>query len=205
MDAGQYAKKGHSVEGSLHYILKYLAKSYGKGRQSTGFNYHRNELVRDGHVDNWDHGFRRISRSRDWPCAYTGDLDMFHYIDKEDEEVKQYSRRDRYRAYGRMMRAIRNEAITKTEVGWWDVIEEAADEELVKNAWKMLLRRKLALDNIREWRTKWMPIIEMQVMTTGYKNHGPNWKARGVEQGESFEEWWDPHFEVEGTLYKGIA
>ena len=79
------------------------------------------------------------------------------------------------------------------------------DEELVKNAYKMILRRKLAIANIREWRTKWKPIIRDQVMKASYKDHGPEWRARGIMQHESFGDWWDDRFEVEGTLYKGIA
>ena len=203
VDAGQN-RRGHSVEYSLNYIMKYLMKSYGESRVSWYFNKDRYALTGIENEDDWDKGFRRISSSRDWPVAITGDEDMFHYV-ADEGEIKQYSRRERYRAYGRMMRAIRNEAIMKTEQGWWDVINDGADEELVKDAYKMILRRKLAIANIREWRTKWPAIINAQVMQSSYKDHGPNWRARGIEQGESFGDWWKPVFEVNGTLYKGIA
>ena len=206
VDAGQ-RKRNHSVNASLSYVLKYLSKQYGKTKDAWMFNHHRNELVGDGHEDDWDKGFRRISRSRDWPMAITGDEDMFHHADEEGE-IKQYSRRDRYRAYGRMMRAIRNEAILKTEADWWEEMEkwgDAGEKELAMDAYKMVQRRKTALENIRNWRVKWIPIIRDQVMKSAYKDHGPNWRARGIMQGETFDDWWKPVFEVNGTLWRGIA
>ena len=82
---------------------------------------------------------------------------------------------------------------------------DIGEPDMVKHCWKMIFRRKTALQNIREWRTRWMGIIQHQVMKSAYKDHGPNWRKNGIEQGESFDEWWIPVFEVENTLYKGIA
>lgn len=206
VDAG-HRKRNHSAEASLHYIMKYLCKCYGESKQRWWFNKDREALTEIETDDDWDKNFRRISSSEDWPKAITGDEDMFHYADEEGE-IKQYSRRERFRAYGRMMRSIRNEAIMKTEAGWWAEMEkwgDAGEKELAMDAYKMVQRRRTALENIRNWRVKWMPIIRDQVMKSAYKDHGPNWRERGIKQGETYGEWWKPVFEVNGTLWRGIA
>ena len=201
VDAGQW-QKSHSIEGSLDYKFKYLFKDYGASRQSKWFNKGVLELTEEEISDNWNEGYRRQSVSAEWPRAIAGDVDMFRFGTKQ-KAARFYSRRERFKAYGRMYRAINHPDTMKTEEQLEAELMEDETMKPMKLMWALMMWKERRR-HIREWWCKWQKVVDWQKVNTEYKQV-ENWREEGWYWSEPYNEWWNQHFEVNGILYKGIA
>ena len=151
-----------SVDKAVAYAVYYLQKDWNKSAPQMGY---------DNDPQDWNHGIRRYSRSKDWPVAIGLDINACHTIDKETGERVVYDVAQRRRDYGRYHRIT--EKYQKI-----DQLKDLSLEEWIK-----------FLDPVVNWYRCWVYNYDLdRSFDTDFQNPGEEWDLEGLE--------WDPKPEI---------